>query len=92
YLEGRFNLLAMEQTTDEIMSKIQDLISKEHYKTLEETLRLADLVKFAKMKPMMDESERCIKDIYAFVDTTKRLPEFDDETDTDTEEEDKTVE
>lgn len=82
YLEGRFNVLAMEQTTDEIMRDVKELVSKEDYKKIEDTLRLADLVKFAKMKPMMDESERCIKEIYAFVDTTKRIPEFDDETDT----------
>jgi len=85
YLEGRFHVLAMEQTTDEIMEEIKGLISKEHYKKLEDTLRLADLVKFAKMKPMMDESERCIKDVYAFVDNTKLVPE-DDEDEADDEE------
>ena len=89
YIEGRYEVLAMEQTSDEILSDIKGLISKEHYKKLEDTLRLADYVKFAKMKPMMDESERCIKDVYAFVDQTKRIPELEEEEEV--EEEDKTI-
>lgn len=79
YLEGRFNVYALEHTSEEVLGDIKTLVSKEHYKKLENTLHLADLVKFAKMKPMMDESERCIKDVYAFVDQTKRIPEFDEE-------------
>ncbi len=78
YIEGRYNVLAMEQTSDEILDEIKDVISKEHYKKLESTLKLADLVKFAKMRPMMDESERCIKEAYSFVDETKFVPESSD--------------
>lgn len=71
YIEGRFQVLAMEQTSDEILRDIKGFIDKEDYKKLKNTLELADLVKFAKMTPMMDESERCIKEAYAFVDHTK---------------------
>lgn len=77
YIEGRFGVLAMEQTSDEILAGIKEHISKEDYKDLEGVLQLADLVKFAKMRPHINESERCIKDVYAFVDKTKFVPEED---------------
>ena len=75
YLEGRYGVLAMEQTSEEILSDIKTVVSKEQYGKIEAILRLADLVKFAKMRPLLDESERCIKDVYAFVDETKFIPE-----------------
>lgn len=92
YLEGRYKVLAMEQTSDEILTDIKALVPEEHFKNIEDTLRLADLVKFAKMKPLMDESERCIKLIYRFVDETKRLPESEDEGNEENEEKKETIE
>ncbi len=75
YLEGRYNIVTWERTSDEILEDIKDVLEKEHYKKIEAMLQLSDLVKFAKLKPLMDESERCIKDVYAFVDETKFVPE-----------------
>lgn len=77
YLEGRYDVIAMEQTSDEILADIKKLVEKEDFKKLEALLQLSDLVKFAKFQPMTDENERVIKDIYAFVDKTKRV--FEDE-------------
>lgn len=86
YIEGRFQVLAMEQTSDEILNDIKSFIDKEDYKKLKDTLELADYVKFAKMTPMMDESERCIKNAYAFVDHTKpTLMEEEEEEEKETE-------
>lgn len=79
YIEGRYEVLAMEQTSDEILSDIKDIVEKEDFKKIDEILRLADLVKFAKMKPMLDESEKCLKQVYAFVDKTKRVMIEEDE-------------
>lgn len=81
YIEGRFDTLAMEQTSDEILTDVKEFISKEHYKQIEDILRLADLVKFAKMKPLMDESEKSLKQVFAFVDETKYIPEEESEED-----------
>ncbi len=75
YLEGRYGVLAMEQTSEEILTEIKTVVSKEQYGKIETILKLSDLVKFAKMRPLLDESERCIKDVYAFVDETKFIPE-----------------
>ncbi len=80
YIEGRFQVLAMEQTSEEILRDIKGLIDKDDYQKLKNTLELADYVKFAKMTPLMDDSERCIKEAYAFVDHTK--PSLVDESDT----------
>lgn len=79
YIEGRFDTLAMEQTTDEILTDIKDLVSKEHYQHIESILRLSDLVKFAKMKPLMDESEKSLQQVFNFVDQTKYVPKAEDE-------------
>jgi len=79
YIEGRFQVLAMEQTSDEILQDMKAQVSQGHYKKIEDILKLADLVKFAKMRPMLDESERCIKEAYSFVDETKLVPESGEE-------------
>jgi hypothetical protein len=56
YIEGRLNIMAMEQTTDEILASLKPLISDiSDFKTLEGILKLSDLVKFAKAVP--DENE-----------------------------------
>lgn len=77
YIEGRFDVLAMEQTSDEILRDIKDKLNAEEYKRIKDVFEIADLVKFAKMIPPSEESERCIKDVYAFVDKTKFVPEIE---------------
>lgn len=73
YIEGRFSLPAREQTSDEIMAQIRripnlDATNKEH---LNHLLFTADLVKFAKEKPVPSENEQHLKSAYQFVNTTK---------------------
>jgi hypothetical protein len=74
YIENRYRLMAMEETTDEIMAGLATLhLSKG---VLDETgaiLRRADLVKFAKYLPGIPEHEDTLKIVYDVVDKTKVL-------------------
>ena len=62
----------MEHTTDEIMQRLRfhqidaDLLSK-----LNQTLILADMVKFAKEQPLPEENDRCLNYAFEFVNSTK---------------------
>lgn len=52
YFEKRFNILAVEYTTDEIMKALKDKgIERELREKIQEVLEAADLAKFAKWKP-----------------------------------------
>lgn len=74
YLEHRFNVTAMEQTSDEILDTLKSVgeIDKGSMAEIDQVLKLADLVKFAKFNPLPEENNRSIKNAYAFVDKTKR--------------------
>jgi len=73
YIENRFNVIAMELTTDEIISSMSFIsISDNSKKTLSHMLRLADMVKFAKYKPIASEHELCMKNAFDFVNETKQ--------------------
>ncbi len=73
YLEGRYNISAMELTSDEIMSVMKsqliDGVSKEKLKQI---LALADYVKFAKAQPIDVENEITINNAFDFVKGTLR--------------------
>lgn len=61
YLERRFNFLAMESTTNEIMEYFTKSISSaEITKQLRDLLELSDLVKFAKMIPEVEENSKML--------------------------------
>ena len=74
YVEYRFQIMAMEQTSDEIIEQFErnSLLTAEQFEHLKEMLSLADFVKFAKMHPLPDENERSIKNAYDFVLKTKQ--------------------
>jgi len=62
YIEKDINIPALESTTNELIETINDFnessnlgISKETIQQLKEVLQSADLVKFAKSKPIVDE-------------------------------------
>jgi hypothetical protein len=74
YIEERFGLPAMEQTTFEIVSAFiqrKNLIDDLSMKDLKEILELADLVKFAKLTPLPDDNHASLNDAYDFVQRTK---------------------
>lgn len=73
YIEGRFEVPALEQTTIEILQtvKSKNIIGKELQDFLYENLSLSDLVKFAKYVPTISENEDLLKFAYRFVNETK---------------------
>src|SRR5690606_15598023 len=74
YLEYRYDVQALESTTDEISDLLADLkINNELKNRLLETLRLADFAKFAKATPMPEQNIRSIENAKSFVDRTKEL-------------------
>jgi hypothetical protein len=75
YIERRFDIMAMEETTNEILNEFQDRgIENINYSILEQLLNLADLVKFAKAEPLPDENITHIENAYLFVKNTKYQP------------------
>lgn len=80
YLEKRFNVMALEQTTDEIMRALRIVdISKSHKEQLKQLLVLSDLVKFAKEVPLASENEMVISNARAFIDATKLVETIKEE-------------
>ena len=74
YIEGRYQVQAMEQTTTEILSSIKKQINNEKLlNNLEDILNMADLVKFAKGEPLPDDNDRSMRDSYVFIDNTKQI-------------------
>jgi hypothetical protein len=73
YIEHRFKIQAMEQTTDEILTSFRNVaIDKESQEKLRQLLLLGDLVKFAKEHPLPTENEMSMDNAFAFVNGTKR--------------------
>jgi len=73
YIERVFNISSMEMTSDEILEQLRGLKleQKATYLSLEQILKLADLVKFAKWDAMPDEHELSLLNAYLFVNQTK---------------------
>ena len=57
YMEERFGFNAMEMTSSEIIDKLQEINDKESIKDLMYLFQTADLVKFAKHSPLMNEND-----------------------------------
>ncbi len=74
YIEYRFLVPALEQTTDEIHASLRRNpdIGSPSLSQLKQLLFLADLVKFAKEKPESRENEMNLQMAYDFVQETKR--------------------
>ncbi len=71
YIEARFGVSAMEKTSNEIMVSLKDKqIQERQYKELDELLKTADLVKFAKYVPSLSENEEAIPAAVRFVNAT----------------------
>lgn len=73
YIENRFKIQALEQTTDEILFGFRNVAVDEESKAkLKSTLLLADLVKFAKEQPLANENELSLSNVYDFINGTKK--------------------
>lgn len=72
YLENRYQAMALERTTDEILDDLRRLrMPDDLVRKAESLLRRADLVKFAKHQPVVPEHEESLKAVYDFVERTK---------------------
>ena len=77
YLEERYEVPAMEQTTQEILSDFKgenSQIKGKLFTGLQKTLDTADLVKFAKYTPLADENHFVLVHAYTLVEETKPEP------------------
>jgi hypothetical protein len=73
YMERRFSIPAMEQTSGEILDKLKGISDADFvYDNLKQILFLADFVKFAKYQPLPDENELSMMNAYLFVNGSKK--------------------
>ncbi len=74
YIEHRFNIPALEQTSDEIFTSFKNrgLDREVPFENLQQMLRLADMVKFAKQKTGSKENYISLDQAYDFVQNTIR--------------------
>lgn len=72
YLENRYDIMALESTTDDIVKELSDKeFDPTDEKNLREILQVADLVKFAKAKPEASIHQRFLDSAMGFVRKTK---------------------
>jgi len=79
YLEERFGVQAVEMTTEEILEGMKNTDTNiELINKLGQTLVLADLVKFAKEKPMPLDNDTCMNNTINFVKETRSEREIEE--------------
>jgi hypothetical protein len=71
YTENRFNFIALELATDEIISELKSRVNNEQLASITILLQRADLAKFAKSKPDEDENKESMQLAKHFVGQTK---------------------
>ncbi len=73
YVEELYSIRSMEMTSDEILTELRflRLENKPAYQCLQQLMKLADLVKFAKWSTSPDEHELSLSNAYEFVNLTK---------------------
>jgi hypothetical protein len=75
YTENRFEFIALELTSDEILEKLKSILSAEKLSNLRTLLQRADLAKFAKSKPVDTENKESMFLAKQFVRETKQTKE-----------------
>ena len=72
YIAGRWEVGAMEMTSDEIIEAMRSVeLPQKSAMDLTEILREADLVKFAKYKPLINENDMNLINAIDFINKTK---------------------
>jgi hypothetical protein len=72
YIERRYMVLALEETTPQIIGDLRRMrIDPSQVASMQQVLELADLVKFAKAKPISTDHELCIQKCEDFIHQTK---------------------
>ena len=72
YTENRFQFIALELTTDEILQELKSILSDDQLNNLRTLLQRADLAKFAKSKPIDTENMESMVLAKGFVNATKQ--------------------
>ena len=75
YTEERFQFIALELTTDEIIDELKSKLNQEQIQNLKTLLQRADLAKFAKRKPIESENTESMLLAKNFVNNTKQKKE-----------------
>lgn len=75
YLENRYRVKALEQTSDEIFTVIEhgQFLSSEQLVQLKQILSTADMAKFAKAQPLANENDLALKNAFELVKATQLL-------------------
>ena len=71
YLAERFHFNAMEMTSNEIIDKLLEIKDKDSIQELKILFQTADLVKFAKYAPLMNENDMNLVNAVDFINHTK---------------------
>jgi len=71
YTEDRFNFIALELATDEIISELKSKVNNEQLASITILLQRADLAKFAKSKPDDNENKESMQLAKHFIGQTK---------------------
>jgi len=72
YTENRFDFIALELSTDEIISELRGKVNNEQLTNITILLQRADLAKFAKSKPNEDDNQESMQLAKHFVEKTKQ--------------------
>lgn len=75
YLNERFGINATEMTSDEIIGQLLEIRDKDSLTEMKELFATADLVKFAKFKPLLGENDRNLLTAVEFVKETMNTEE-----------------
>jgi len=75
YLFNRFDVYAMEMTSDEILAAVTQIseVNEELKNKTRQFLTIADFVKFAKANPLPNDHDTSMKTVYTFVEETKQI-------------------
>lgn len=72
YIKGRFGFNALEMTSSDIMERLLKIKDLTALKDLNELFTIADLVKFAKYNPLLNENDANLITAISFIEDTKQ--------------------
>lgn len=75
YIKDRFGFNALEMTSSEIIEKLLEIKDKNAIADLKNLFETADLVKFAKHNPLMNENDANLINAIDFINDTKQIEE-----------------
>lgn len=86
YIYQRFGIFTLERTSEEVLQAVKSsgIVAQSEVEKLTQMLTVADLVKFAKHKPLPDENELSLKNAFEFVSATAPKPTENQISDNDT--------